>query len=132
MCVYDVLPVASRNNHGGTEKHPGGGINALGDGEAHKWGWKEKCTFWGRQTDTQRFIYSKLASGAESHYEICCFFPQNARTLHAVESSSFIGFLCRLLRSSDLDLVTTLSYKFLTEGVPKSQNNFFTFGYNSG
>ena len=53
--------------------------------------------------------YGKLASGAESHYEICCFFPQNVRTLHALESSIFIGFLCRLLCFSDLDLVTTLS-----------------------
>ena len=35
--------------------------------------------------------------------------------------------LCRLLHSSDLDLVTTLSF-----GVPKSKNTLFTFGYNSG
>ena len=34
--------------------------------------------------------YGKLASGAESHYEICCSFPQNVRTLHALESSIFI------------------------------------------
>ena len=53
--------------------------------------------------------YGKLASGTESHYEICCSFPQNVRTLHALESSIFIRFLFRLLRSSDLELLTTLS-----------------------
>ena len=37
-------------------------------------------------------IYGKLASGAESHYEICYSFPQNARTLHTLESSIFIEF----------------------------------------
>ena len=30
-------------------------------------------------------IYSYIvASGAESHYEICCSFPQNVRTVHAL------------------------------------------------
>ena len=53
-------------------------------------------------------LYGKLAPGAESHYEICCYFPQIARTLHALESSIFIGIGCRFLRSSDLDLLTTL------------------------
>ena len=47
-------------------------------------------------------IYGKLPLGAESHYEFCCSFPQNARTLHALESSIFIGILCRHLRLSDL------------------------------
>ena len=55
------------------------------------------------------FTYGKLASGAESPYEICCSFPQNVRTLHALESSIFIRFLFRLLRSSDLEFCTTLS-----------------------
>ena len=54
-------------------------------------------------------IYGKLASGAESHYEICCSFPLNVRTLHALESSSFIRFLFCLFRSSDLEFFTTLS-----------------------
>ena len=54
-------------------------------------------------------IYGKLASEAESHYEICCSFPQNVRTLHALESSIFIRFLFRRLRSSDLEFRTTLS-----------------------
>ena len=80
----------------------------------------------------QEHPYGKLAPGAESHYEFCCFFPQSARTLHALESSIFIGYICRLLRSSDLDHVTSLSKNFGTEGVPKSQNNYFTFGYYSG
>ena len=53
--------------------------------------------------------YGKPAPGAESHYEFCCSFPQNAHTLHALESSIFNGFLGRLLCSSDLDLVTPLS-----------------------
>ena len=48
------------------------------------------------------WVDGKLASGAESHYEICCSFPQNVHTLHALESSIFIRFLFRLLRSSDL------------------------------
>ena len=47
-------------------------------------------------------------------------------------SSIFIGIGCRFLRSSDLDLVTTLGSNLGTEGVPKSQNTHFTFGYNSG
>ena len=52
--------------------------------------------------------YGKLASGAEYHYEICCSFPQNVRTLHALESSIFIRILCSLLRFSDLYLVETI------------------------
>ena len=40
--------------------------------------------------------YGKLASGVESHYEICCSFPQNVRSLHTLESSIFIRFLFRL------------------------------------
>ena len=54
-------------------------------------------------------IYGKLAPGAETHYEFCCSFPQKAHSLHALESSIFIGFPCCLLHLSDLDLVTTLS-----------------------
>ena len=38
----------------------------------------------------------------------------------------------RLLSSSDLDLVTIKSKNLGTEGVPKIQNMYFTFGYNSG
>ena len=53
--------------------------------------------------------YGQPAPGAESHYEFCCSFPQNAHNLHALESLIFIGFLYRLLRSSDPDIVTTLS-----------------------
>ena len=63
------------------------------------WGY-EDMGIWG---------YGKLASGAESLYEICCSFPQNVRTLHALENSIFIRFLFRLLRSSDLEFWTTLS-----------------------
>ena len=48
------------------------------------------------------YSYGKPAPGAESHYEFCCYFPQNAHTLHALESSIFIGFLCRLLRCVSL------------------------------
>ena len=52
-------------------------------------------------------IYGKPAEpGAESHYEFCHTFPQNAHTLIALESSIFIGFLF-FLRSSDLDPFTT-------------------------
>ena len=76
--------------------------------------------------------YGKPVPGVESHYEFCCYFPQNVCTLHALESSIFIQFLFRLLRSSDLEFLTTLSYNLGTEGVPKSQNIVFTFGYNSG
>ena len=77
-------------------------------------------------------IYGKPAPGATFHYEFCCCFPQPAHTLHALESSIFNGILCRLLHLSDLDLSTTMSYNFGPDGVPKSQNNFFTFGYISG
>ena len=52
--------------------------------------------------------HGKHVPGATFHYEICCYFPQNARTLHALESSIFIGIGRRSLRSSDLDLLTTL------------------------
>ena len=52
--------------------------------------------------------YGKYVPGATFHYEICCYFPQHACTLHALESSFFNGFACRLLRSSDKDLCTTL------------------------
>ena len=55
-----------------------------------------------------RALYGKHVPGATFHYEICCYFPQNARTLHALESSIFIGIGRRFLRSSDLDLLTTL------------------------
>ena len=55
-----------------------------------------------------KYSYGKHVPGATFHYEICCYFPQNARTLHALESSNFIGIGRRLLRSSDLDLLTTL------------------------
>ena len=65
-------------------------------------------------------IYGKFALGAESHYEFCCSFPHNAHTLHG--GLNFIVFLCHLLRSPDLDLVTTLSYNSETEGVPNNQN----------
>ena len=51
------------------------------------------------------YAYGQPAPGAESHFEFCCSFPQNAHTLHALESSIFVGFLSCLLRSSDLDLV---------------------------
>ena len=54
-------------------------------------------------------IYGKHVPGATFHYEICCYFPQNARTLHALESSIFVGIGRRFLRSSDIDLLTTLS-----------------------
>ena len=57
--------------------------------------------------------YGKLASGAESHYEICCSFPQIVRTLHALESSISIQFLFRLLRSSDLEFWTTLTFMLI-------------------
>ena len=30
--------------------------------------------------------YGKPVPGAESHYEFCCYFPQNVRTLCALES----------------------------------------------
>ena len=53
--------------------------------------------------------YGKPAPGAESHYEFCCSFPYITPTLHALESSIFIRFSCRFLRSSDLDLLTTLT-----------------------
>ena len=39
--------------------------------------------------------YGKSVPGAKSHFEFCCSFPQNTHTLHAPESSIFIGFLCR-------------------------------------
>ena len=39
------------------------------------------------------YSYGKPAPGAESHNEFCCYFPQNAHTLHARENSIFIGFL---------------------------------------
>ena len=71
------------------------------------------------------FLYGKLASGAESHYEICCSFSQNVRTLHALESSIFIRFLFRLLRSTDLDLLTTLSLNLGREGAQKVRNFFY-------
>ena len=54
------------------------------------------------------WAYGKPAPGATFHYEFCCCFPQPAHTLHALESSIFNGILCRLLRSSDKDLCTTL------------------------
>ena len=56
----------------------------------------------------EKGTYGKKWPGATFHYEFCCYFPQNARTLQALESSFFNGFACRLLRSSDMDLVTTL------------------------
>ena len=37
-------------------------------------------------------------------------FLKNAHTAHALESSNIIEFLCRLVRSSDLDLVTTIQH----------------------
>ena len=43
---------------------------------------------------TDRGSYGKPAPGAESHYEFCCSFPQNAHTLHALESLIFTGHLC--------------------------------------
>ena len=96
-----------------------------------KWGIRYKvsisnCLF------VQPIPYGKPLPGAESHYEFCCSFPQNAHTLCALDNSIFIRFLFRLLRSSDLDLVTALSWNLGTEGFQKSQNIFFTFGYNSG
>ena len=64
-------------------------------------------------------IYGKPVPGAESHYEFCCPFPQNGHTLHALESSIFIGILCCLLHSSVLDLLTTLSQNLGPEGAQK-------------
>ena len=61
--------------------------------------------------------YGKHVPGATFHYEFCCYFLQNAQTLQALESSIFNGIGCRLLRSSDVDLVTTLCKKFGPEGV---------------
>ena len=39
-----------------------------------------------------------LLNDSSDLYEICCYFPQNARTLHALESSIFIGIGRRFLR----------------------------------
>ena len=66
-----------------------------------------------KQTQTDRQTercthYGKQWPGATFHYEFCCYFPQNARTLQALESSIFNGIACRLLRLSDIDLCTTL------------------------
>ena len=55
-----------------------------------------------------RHIFGKHAPGATFHYEFCCSVPQNAQTLHALESSIFIRILCSLLRFSDLYLVETI------------------------
>ena len=70
--------------------------------------------------------YGKPAPGAESHYEFCCSFPHNTHTLHALESSIFIGFLCRLLRSPDLDFVTT-KLRFGNRRCPKNSEYLFYF-----
>ena len=64
----------------------------------------------------------------------CCYFPQNACIQQALESSIVNEIACRLLRSSDIDLVTTISEKFGPEGVRKISNflfkNCFNLGYN--
>ena len=57
---------------------------------------------------TSYIAYGKKWPGATFHYEFCCYFPQNARTLRALESSIFNGIACRLLGLSDIILVTTL------------------------
>ena len=43
----------------------------------------------------------------------------------------FIGILCRLLRTRGCPKKSEYSFDFWLEGVPKSQNTHFTFGYNS-
>ena len=64
----------------------------------------------------------------------CCYFAQNACIQQALESSIVNKIACRLLRSSDIDLVTTISEKFGPEGVWKISNflfkNCFNLGYN--
>ena len=53
-------------------------------------------------------IYGKHAPGSTFHCEIGCCLPQNAHTLHALESSIFNRIACRLLHLSDLDLLETI------------------------
>ena len=53
--------------------------------------------------------YGKLDPEATFQYKICCSFPQNAHTLHALGNSISIGILCRNLRLSDLDLLEIMS-----------------------
>ena len=64
--------------------------------------------------------------------KLSCSFPQNARTLYALESSIFIRFLFRLLRSSDLDLLTTLAKIWEQKVSQKVRIIFLLFGYNLG
>ena len=92
-------------------------IKALGKGVAERENKSNRQNHhWGLFCDEMKIkrtwsphIYGKPASGAAFHFEFCCCFPQNACTLHALESSVFNGFLSRLLHSSDLDLFTILS-----------------------
>ena len=39
----------------------------------------------------------KEQHNVSTSYEFCCYFPQNARTLHHLERSIFIEILTRLL-----------------------------------
>ena len=64
--------------------------------------------------------------GAVFHYEFCCYFPQNAHTLHAMKSKVLsVLFYAVFLRFSDLALVKTISLNLGPKGGPKSQNTLF-------
>ena len=76
--------------------------------------------------------YGKLASVAESHYEICCSFPQNVRTLHTLESSIFIRFISVFCVHQILISVPLLDKIWEQKVSQKVRIFFFTFGYNSG
>ena len=82
--------------------------------------------FWDTRA-SKNYAYGKPAQGSDFHFEFFCSFPQNAHTLHTLEGSIFIRFLCCLLRSSDLDLVTTLSqgWIYYINGVNLSQMPIF-------
>ena len=79
----------------------------------------EKCLEIGFFFSQYFDIYGKLGPGAAFHDKICCSFPQNAHTLHALKNFAFIRILCCLLHSSDLDLVETAKISG-PEDVPKS------------
>ena len=75
-------------------------------------------------------IYGMLDPWATYQYKICCSSPQNAHNLHNLESSIFIGILCSLLLLSDL--LESTNYDLGSEGIAKSQNISFIYGYDIG
>ena len=75
-------------------------------------------------------LYGQHVPGAAFHYEPCCYYPQNVRTLHGMVLWR-AQLLSEIYAVSDLHLVTIFSLNLGPEDVKKNQNTSFTFGFNS-